>query len=625
MIVKMSKIYVVVKKTDRDRLLKKLHQLGLVHLVAVDASRTGAEESVITALDTCNRAMQILSSVAGEGAKPDVSVSEAIVEIMRLQKTEAEQMSSLSALHRQLSQQAIWGDVRLEDIKKLEEAGFMPGFFKVTSSAVEEIKAEFVVVLGESEGKKTLVAVVDRAGHEQLPEGAEKIALPQKDNPTIRAEAAAIDAKRKESAKRLGELASLLPEMNQYHKQLSEEAEFSKAVRGAAETEELFALQGWGPSGEADNLALKLCDDGIKAAVKVSEPAEDELPPTLVRYPRWSQPIKGLFNVLATYPGYREVDLSGFFMLALPLFAAMLIGDTGYGLLFTLLGVLMYRKLEAVAGKETVQLLIVVGLVTMAWGIMSANYFGITPESMALAGGYAQNKIADYGAMRNGNNGWATVGNAMIAVAPLWRENSADARAVLIKVSFLLGCLHLMTAHLRQAIAFWPNHKALAEIGWALVLSAMLGVIWALFFGATEKPPVPKNVIVGTMIAGLGLTIVFSVPSKNPIKRLLMGLMSSILPFVGTFGDTISYIRLMAVGLASYYIAVAFNSLGATIALGGTWFAAAPVLVFGHLLNIMLSLIAIFAHGVRLNMLEFSNNAGVQWFGYEYEPFAKNK
>ena len=104
-----------------------------------------------------------------------------------------------------------------------------------------------------------------------------------------------------------------------------------------------------------------------------------------------------------------------------------------------------------------------------------------------------------------------------------------------------------------------------------------------------------------------------------------MGFASSLLPLISTFGDTMSYIRLMAVGMASFYIAFAFNDLGATIAGSATWqwALAAPIIVVGHLLNIALCLIAIFAHGVRLNMLEFSGNAGVQWAGYAYAPFAK--
>jgi V/A-type H+-transporting ATPase subunit I len=112
---------------------------------------------------------------------------------------------------------------------------------------------------------------------------------------------------------------------------------------------------------------------------------------------------------------------------------------------------------------------------------------------------------------------------------------------------------------------------------------------------------------------------------SNPLKRFFIGLASSILPLLSTFSDIMSYIRLFAVGLASYYIAAAFNGLGAQVANSATWIGGAPIVIFGHTLNIGLAAIAIFAHGVRLNMLEFSNNAGIKWAGYAYRPFTKDK
>jgi len=55
----------------------------------------------------------------------------------------------------------------------------------------------------------------------------------------------------------------------------------------------------------------------------------------------------------------------------------------------------------------------------------------------------------------------------------------------------------------------------------------------------------------------------------------------------------------------------------------GFWLLSAIILVFGHGLNISLALIAMFAHGVRLNMLEFGNNLGMEWVGYPYKPFTQ--
>ncbi|NLF24607.1 MAG: hypothetical protein GX589_02990 [Deltaproteobacteria bacterium] len=86
-----------------------------------------------------------------------------------------------------------------------------------------------------------------------------------------------------------------------------------------------------------------------------------------------------------------------------------------------------------------------------------------------------------------------------------------------------------------------------------------------------------------------------------------------------------SYIRLMAVGLASFYIAMVSNDLAARAAVQLSWIAGLSIAMAGHLLNVALGAIAILAHGVRLNMLEFSNNAGVQWSGYSYDPFARRQ
>ena len=122
------------------------------------------------------------------------------------------------------------------------------------------------------------------------------------------------------------------------------------------------------------------------------------------------------------------------------------------------------------------------------------------------------------------------------------------------------------------------------------------------------------------------LIMLFSSPSPNPIKRIGFGLIGNLMGIPGAFGDMLSYIRLMAVGLASYYIASAFNDLAMGISADNAWLLPATilVLVLAHSLNVGLCLVAVFAHGVRLNMLEFSTNAGLQWSGRPYAPFALN-
>jgi V/A-type H+-transporting ATPase subunit I len=75
----------------------------------------------------------------------------------------------------------------------------------------------------------------------------------------------------------------------------------------------------------------------------------------------------------------------------------------------------------------------------------------------------------------------------------------------------------------------------------------------------------------------------------------------------GLLGDTLSYARLMALGLVSFGLAVAINALAQMVS--GTsyvgWFLALLVFVAGHLFSFVLNLMGAFAHGIRLHFVEF--------------------
>jgi len=607
MIVKMRKVYCVSRDDDRDGLLDALGALGVMHLAPVDPAKAAATEQTLAAIDRLRRAIQILSNIAPAGDPADVSALEAAGQTLRIQRQAAERQSRLAVLHRQIEQLSMWGELELRQFEQLSQAGVNLRFYSVPEEFIHQVQAEFVQPLGRLPAKRRLVAAVSRGGQIDVPDEAREIPLPGRDRPSIRAEAANIDKALRADAKRLAQLAHLTGQMQGELRRLEREAEYTIASRSGLPVGALYALQGWVPAEKAERLSARLAEAGIDAAVQSFAPAEDEEPPTMIRYPRWARPIKGLFDILGTVPGYREFDVSGFFMIALPVFAAMLIGDAGYGLIFLFLPLLLYRRAVRAAGTPKVHLLIAIGLMTTIWGVLTANYFGLTPDKLTAAGGL-----------------WASVGGFTKAIAPLWNADPEATRFLLIKVSFIIGCAHLILAHVRQVVGYWPSAKALSQVGWSVVLVGMLGLVWMIFgFSTGRWLPWASPGLVGI---GFVLVVFFSHPYKRLSKRIGIGLAASLLPLISTFGDTISYIRLMAVGLASYYIAVAFNGLGAMVA--GTnpwlWVVGAPIVVFGHLLNIGLAAIAIFAHGVRLNMLEFSNNAGVQWAGYPYRPFAKS-
>ncbi len=603
MIVPMSKVYIVTQSHKQDRLLNALEQLGVVHVEPVEPEKAVADEVLVHAMSGLGHALQILQGLEPSGETPNLHPLEAAREAISIHKTIADEQDRLNALYRTADQLAIWGNTELRQLEHLRSIGVEVKFFSVAHDDLPGLEAECIETVAEQPGREAVIAVIDRKGQFQHPESAKPIPWPATDLPAVKREAAQVDASLKRHNERLAALANSIETIRQERRLLQAAADFCVVQNSGLSSDALFALQGWAPSKKAESLSDNLAERNITAAVDVLPPNEEEQPPTLIEYPRWVRPIKALFDMLGTLPGYEEYDLSPFFMVALPLFAAMLIGDAGYGLILAGAGLAFYSRIVRAAGKPSAHLLIIFGLATMLWGILTANYFGVTPQSLIDAG-------------REG------AANAMLAVAPLWRSDGEEARALVMKISLIIGCLHLVSAHLHTAIKLFPDVRAYAEIAWVVILADMLVLIWYLMFiGADQIPAVVGLVLLVSFVAVSWCTE----PVGNPVKRFFIGLASSLLPLLGTFSDIMSYIRLFAVGLASYYIADAFNGLGAQVADSATWIGGAPIVIFGHALNLGLAAIAIFAHGVRLNMLEFSNNVGVKWAGYAYRPFVQDR
>ncbi len=585
MIVEMRKVYVVTRSDDRHRLLDALGRLNVIHLTPLDAQKTSEEEKVAAEIDLYTKAVQILGRIKPTGKRGDIlqiTPAAAAAEAVQIQRDAAVLQGKLNMLNRQYEELKIWGDATLEQFRRLAEAGINPKFYTLPSADAAKLDAECVSVIAGVGKGKVLVGVIDRSDELKLPESASPVELPRQDRPAIRAEAAGIESQLKANDARLPKLASLVPEMEKQLAVLREKADFLAASRGGMTDDRLFAIQGWVPAEKAETLTADLAAEGVDAAVETIAPAENEDPPTLIRYPRWTKPIEGLFKILGTVAGYREIDISIPFMLALPIFAAMLIGDGGYGAIMFLLPLLLYKKAARAFGDQFTRLIIVIGGATIMWGVITATFFGVT------------------------------------IYKPFITVDMSDAsRALLMRISFTIGAIHLTWAQLRRGLALWPSLKSLAPVGWATFIWGMYGVVkyFVLSDPLDMNTPWPYLLTIGAAMA-----ILFHAPSKNPIKMIGIGLANFPLSMISSFSDVISYVRLMAVGLAGGVLAASFNQLALST---GNIVTIILILVLGHALNIGLTLIAIFAHGVRLNMLEFSNNIGVQWSGYAYQPFAQ--
>ncbi len=583
MIVPMRKIYLVARQTNRDGLLDILRALGIVHLVPVDPKLAVPDEAISRQVDAIKSALQVLCGVEPRGSKPETSPAEAAREVLDIQRRAAEGRNHLVTLYHQLEQIAVWDDLRLEHVAELRQAGIDVRFYTMSADVFGQVQAECAVEVADLGGQKVMVAVADRAGGITVPDGAEPMRLPSRDAATIRAEAKEIDEALRRDIERLHRLAHLTSAMESERLALEQQVEETVAVRGAVADENLFAVQGWLPEENYSALEARLGQQKVPVVLEELEPAEDEQPPTLIRPPAWARPIEGLFKMLGTMPGYREFDVSAPFLIALPIFTAMLISDGGYGAVLLLGPALSYRLTAKTLGASFTQLLMLIGAVAMIWGILTNAFFGF----------------------------------AVLPVTVIPIELSDASRVFMMRLSFLIGATHLSLAQLWQGVRYFPDLRWLNRLGWALFICGMYGVVNKFVLQGPMNRHTPWPYL---LIAGATLAILFASPSRNFLKTIGMGLVQFPLSMLSAFSDVISYVRLMAVGLASSVLAVSFNDMALE---AGFWPLTVLVLVLGHGLNIGLAMIAMFAHGVRLNMLEFCSNLGMQWTGYPYKPFAR--
>ncbi|MBP7934089.1 MAG: hypothetical protein KA354_05505 [Phycisphaerae bacterium] len=582
MIVPMAKVFVAYRARDQNRAVDVLGDLGVIHLVPIDPAKAAPHEKTLGEIADIERAIRIVSAIAPAGSPPPLSPLDAAREVLAIRNQATDRRNRLAALDHQLRQITIWGDVRLDRIALLRGAGVDLRFCSVPTQDVAAIHAQVVQVFSELPGRRFLVGVASRDGKIRLPESAAEYPLPERDAPSIRQEAAELDAAGKQDALRLAQLACLADAMRQAVPGMRLRAEVDVAQRSALDRDLLSAFQGWVPAKEASSLAGKLAQSGLDAAVQVLEPEPEEHPPTLIRSPKWAEPIEGLFKMLGTVAGYREFDVSVPFMIALPLFSAMLIADAGYGTVLFLLPLVFRAKLKRLLGASMTHLLIVIGAAAIAWGLVISSFFGVELYS------------------------------------PLIRVDlSEESRTLMMRISFLIGAVHVSLAQWWQAARLFPDQCFLGKVGWGVFIWGILGVVQMFVL---RSPFGWDTVYPYLLITGGTLAVLFDNSHRNPLKRVLLGTANAPLAMLGTFSDVISYVRLMAVGLAGSVLAVSFNNLVGTL---GFWPLVAVAWLAAHSLNLALCMIALFAHGVRLNVLEFSNNLGMQWTGYPYRPFTK--
>lgn len=637
MIVSMKKVSIVVLSRERKEALRHLKKVGVMHLESLEGSGetlSGYKEEASRAFQAAAILEEIKNpkKVAKVSNLSDSELSKKCAMVIELSERKKKLLEEIASDSAELERLSAWGEVDPDDFSYLDGKNISLRMFEIPEAKYDELSGELKTVLVNRFRKIARFLLIDAPSERpsSLPPEAFAVPLPGVSTKKIKEK---IESSRNEISsieKTLSGETVYRPQIERLIKKLEKDIQFENVYSGMGKENgdkdtDLAWLTGFVP---VDSIAaFKASCAENSWAYAVSDPSEDDEVPTKLKNNPLVSLIYPLTDFLGTVPGYREYDISGWFLLFFTVFFGMIFGDGGYGLLVFVLGLFMALKGAKKGGSPIAGLVTLLGLSTVVWGTVTCTWFGLTPEQLpSWLKGLSVPPIS---------NAYSDVN-----WLPFWTSDPSKGTLTTAQnlqiFCFTLAFLQLSVAHFK-GIARNIAGKSLKWIGefgsllqlWGMFYVVLSMVVSSTIFGFSEiiyGVPVGK-VSVALVGVGFSMSFVFSNYEGNigeSIMASVKGIISVLLGVVNVFSDIVSYIRLWAVGLAGAAISNTVNSMaGPLLGHAITFLAFVVLILFGHGLNMILNLLSVIVHGVRLNTLEFSTHLGMSWSGFKYSPFCE--
>ena len=613
MIESMKKYTFLVLASQYNAFLEKVREAGLVH-VTLKAEGMADDEQLRKTIADADALQRLI-----EAGAPEQLLNErnAVIAKIEATKKEAQRM-------------AIWGTFSSERIAELKAAGYDLHFFTCSKKVFDEQWGSIVAQDGDTlycvaVTKRQDDAVVTLAGEPfSLPEACAEQTLNERSSNELVADVdalngllAAADArieawgKANLDAKRQ-ELLELRRSIDWQKVQLSSDSAADGALR---------LMEGFCPTEKTEELNKVLAQ--LDTYYEVEDPVEGDATPVKLNNNKFAKLFE-VFTGMYGWPTYGEFDptpiLAPFYLL----FFSMCMGDAGYGILLMLFGWLTYKgKLKIDMFDGLGPIIMTLGVGTLVVGFFLGTAFGMDLSALFPSIDYLflNGKVITGGGVQY-------LSKAAYAAAGI--EGGYDVAMVL---ALLIGVFHICLAMVVKALCYTKRFGFRAQLGtwgWTLLI---VGGIAALIICLALSVPMETTklvLIVIACISALGIYI-FNTPGRNPLLNIGAGLWDTYNMATGILGDTLSYIRLYALGLAGGMLGGAFNNLGLMVMGGSTegatwqWLPFIVILIIGHLLNLAMSALGAFVHPLRLTFVEYFKNSGYEGKGNLYKPFAVNK
>jgi V/A-type H+-transporting ATPase subunit I len=598
-ITKLKKITLYGLTREKERVLNALQELGCLHLVSLRKPLSEPEKAMPERPENEFKALKFLQDCPAkrhqvtEAKNP--AIEQSVEQALKIQQGIRDVSDLRDAVAARIKEVEPWGDFNLppnDDLAGLKlwfyivpvgKVRLLPNKEMVWQIVHRNNRFAYVVVVAEQEPEPTLMPVPrTHTGYLSLTELTSRLNKAELELEDLKAE--------RESLTRW----IFLITKNLAHAE--DQAGLLNAAEKTLDAEELFAMQGWVAEHEAEPVLCFI--EQQKLAMVVEDPLPDELPPTLLNNPKTlaaGEDLVGFYQM----PGYWDWDPAVPVFFSFVLFFAMIMSDAGYAALLGIILIFNWRSMGVSSiGQRLRNLALTLIISSLIWGMLVGSYFGVNPEPNTLLGHLKILDVNDFDTM--------------------------------MRLSVCVGVLHLTLANFYKIrrLKKQGGFQVVVPFGWVAVMWG--GVL--LWFNQTFVEPATWFSPVGQWLIGLGVITVFIFSGghtiKKPIDLALQALygLGNLTKLTQIFGDVLSYLRLFALGLASASLALTFNDLAAQAReIEGLGLLYSLLIVLGgHSLNLLLSLMSAVVHGMRLNCIEFFN-WGLSDEGFAFKAFAKKE